>query len=131
MKDNSTSDLWAVVAPPPSLTPSTICLTPTTSQDTGQDLWSEPAPPPSPTPSSLVLDSPSTLSLTHHANLSPLINSLPTPWFISPIYQSADNLSPLLNDTFTYIPKNHFLNDLPQNLTLMNDTYIPYNYYKL
>ena len=37
----------------------------------------------------------------------------------------------LLNDTYTHIPNKYLLDDLPQNLTILNETYITYNYYKL
>ena len=36
-----------------------------------------------------------------------------------------------MNDTLSHTPNNHMIPDLPQNITIMNDTYISYNFYKL
>ena len=49
---------------------------------------------------------------------------------ISPIPICYEPNSPSMNDTYVHTPNNHVLNELPQNLTIMNDTYIPYNFHK-
>ena len=36
-----------------------------------------------------------------------------------------------INESYIYLPHNYFLNNIPNNLTMMNDTYIPNNYYKI
>ena len=129
----SRSELWAEAAQPPTPTPSSIHLTP--SSTSSHDLWAEPVPPPSPTPSSM--------NLSHITPTSPIHTNSPSPphannfetWPpISPIRtcQETFNLTNMsMNDTYLHTPNNHMLNELPQNLTIMNDTYIPYNFYKI
>ena len=132
------SELWAEAAQPPTPTPTSIHFTPSSTSS----LWAEPAPPLSPTPS--------TINLTHttpnpskvftpyntpcHSN--PNHPDTPTAVFntwspISPIPICYEPNSPSMNDTYIHTPNNHVLNELPQNLTIMNDTYLTYNFYKL
>ena len=105
-------------------------------------LWAAPADPPTPTPSSLNLSlttcecsNTQPNSVTQHtppSNNPLFVDSWPP---ISPIlpcsHKSYLNEIPNMNDTHTYESNNHTLNDLPQNITIMNDTYISYNFYKI
>ena len=137
----SRSELWAEAAPPPTPTPSSIHLT--NSPTTSHSLWAEPAPPPSPTPSSIALSHTTSLTPTHNNSpnyynntspLTPIPNKFDTWPPISPIpmcYEPHNLTNSNMNDTYLHTPNNHMMDDLPQNITIMNDTYIPYNFYKL
>ena len=121
------SDLWAEAAQPPSPTPSSIHLTPTSTSS--QELWAEPAAPPSPTPSSINLShstlNPSNYSNSpttpNHSNTNSPNSSIFDTWPpISPIHTHDEPHTLSMIDTFTHTPNNHFLNEL----TIINETYM-------
>ena len=110
------------------------CPTPTSSMTSPDELWAEPAIPPSPTPSTISItnltpdskyDSPYTNPVTDNNLFS---NNWPP---LSPILPHADQPNNHMDDTYIlHTPVNHNIDDLPQNITIMNDTYVPYNFYK-
>ena len=79
------------------------------------DSWADPAPIPSPNLS------PISLSQTP-SNFNPYPpTNFPS---ISPILPHSDLTKYHVNDTYLHTPNNHPISNLPNNITIMNDTYI-------
>ena len=91
---------------------------------------------PSPTPSSIALSHTTSLTPTHNNSpnyynntspLTPIPNNFDTWPPISPItmcYEPHNLTNSNMNDTYLHVPNNYMMDDLPQNITIMNDTYI-------